>query len=328
MCISIAPVTFGNTVTGLYEADENTHVIFYQNTVSGASNLRRGRSGGAPMLSMTAPSTRGRRGTAKTPSNWNTGRKTGSDAANGNALVIPIMTENFDSIRLLRDTANTPNLLKDLRRAVQPPASRGGLRRGSAKGISFGADSVVIESFDIYTLVLASRASLIPDAVKAIESRKRPPLAKETFAALEKWYDCPFAVACFNNEDAGEAKPIAYAYEPKYPEQFLIYTLDGHDGTVPNLDATVELDHAVFVGSYRASTGRAVNYSDSIPASLQKYLPSKVVGTAFQKGTRLINGDILVAVDDVVEGKFEAFRVLPPNAPDRAPVSLADALRA
>jgi hypothetical protein len=327
MCISIAPVTFGNTVTGLYEADENTHVIFYQNTVSGASNLRRSRSGGTPVLSMTAPAKRGRRSAPKTPSNWNTGRTAGSEAANGNALVIPLLTDNFDSIKLLRETANTPNLLKDIRRAVQPPASRGGLRRGGGKGISFGVDTVVIESFDIYTLVLASRASLIPDAVKSIESRKRPPLAKETFAALEQWYDCPFAVACFNNEDAGEAKPIAYAYEPKYPDQFLIYTLDGHDGTVPDLNATVELDHAVFVGSYRASTGRPVSYGDYIPGTLKQYLPAKVVGTAFQKGTRLINGDILVAVDDVVEGKFEAFRVLPPNAPDRAPVSLAEALK-
>jgi hypothetical protein len=325
MCISIAPVTFGNTVTGLYEADENTHVIFYQNSVSGATNLR--RRSGPPMLSMTAPRRRGGAAKGSTPSNWNTGRKTGSEAANGNALVIPIMTNDFDSIRLLRETASTPSLLKDIRKAVQP-VSRGGLRRGS-KGISFGvgADSVVIESFDIYTLVLASRASLIPDAVKKIESRKRPPLAKETFAALEEWYDCPFAVACFNNDDAGEAKPIAYAYEPKYPDNFLIYTLDGHDGTVPDLNATVELDHAVFVGSYRASTGRPVNYSDAIPAALKKYLPAKVVGTAFQKGTRLVNGDILVAVDDVIEGKFEAFRVLPPNGPERAPVSLADALR-
>lgn len=321
MCISIAPVSFGNTITGLYEADENTHVIFYQNTIAAsATRLRAGASRGA--LGLTAPRRRG----SKTPANWNTGRKAGSGAANGNALVIPLMTDDFASIRLLRETANTPNLLKDIRRAVQP-VSRGGLRSRGPASFGGGADTVVIESFDIYTLVTASRASLIPDAVKSIESRKRPPLAKETFAALEEWYDCPFAVACFNNDDAGEAKPIAYAYTPKFPEHFLIYTLDGHDGKVPDLNATVDLDHAVFVGSYRSTSGNTVSYSDFLPAELRTFLPKKVVGTAFQKGTRAINGDILVAVDDVVEGKFEAFRVLPPNAPERAPVALREALR-
>jgi len=331
MCISIAPVTFGNTVTGLFEAADDTHVIFYQNVI-GASSLRPGRGRGrvfsAAPMSLTAPRrTSTRRGSA-TPDNWNTGSEGGSDEANGNALVIPLMTNDFSSIRLLREAAETPSLLADIRRAVQPVSrSRGPLRRGS-KSISFGVDTVVIENFDIYTLVTASRASLIPDAVKQIESRKRPPLAKETFAALEKWYDCPFAVACFNNADAGQSKPIAYAYTPKYPKHFLIYTLDGHDGTVPDLKATVELDHAVFAGSYRASTGQPVRYSDTIPAALRKFVPEKVVGTAFPKGTRLINGDILVSVADVVEGNFKAFRVLPPNGPKRKPISLAEAIAA
>jgi len=321
--MSIAPVTFGKTVTGLYEADDNTHVIFYQNAI-GASALPLGRRrGSSSLLSLTAPRTPTRRGSA-VPKNWDTGKKTGSDAANGNALVIPLMTADFKSITLLTDTADTPHLLSDIRSAVQP-RSRGTLRRGSLS--AKGADTVVIQQFDIYTIVTASRASLIPAAVKSIESRKRPPLAKEVFAAIEKWYDCPFAVACFNNADAGESKPIAFSYAPKYSGKFLIYTLDGHDGTVPDLNATVELDHAVFAGSYRASTGNRVNYGDAIPAGLKGLIPTYVVGTAFPKGTRMVNGDILVDIDDVVEGKWDPSRVLPPNAPHREPVSLADAIR-
>lgn len=327
MCMSIAPVTFGKTITGLYEADAKTHVIFYQNAIGATSLPRfgggRGRRSG-DLIALTAPRTP-RRGSG-VPKNWDTGKKTGSDAANGNALVIPLMTKKFKSIRLLTDTAETPHLLSDIRKAVQP-VSRGGLRRGGPVAFGKGADTVVIQQFDIYTIVTASRASLIPDAVKSIESRKRPPLAADVFAAIEEWYDCPFAVACFNNADAGESKPIAFAYEPKYPGQFLIYTLDGHDGTVPDLDATVELDHAVFAGSYRASSGKPVRYSDDMPAGLTKFVPNFVVGEAFPKGTRMINGDILVQVDDVVEGKWDASRVLPPNGPDRAPISLADAIR-
>lgn len=326
MCMSIAPVKFGKTVTGLHEADAKTHVIYYQNAI-GATTLPFGRRRGGPggLIAMTAPrSTSTRRGSG-VPKNWDTGKKTGSDAANGNALVIPLMTAKFKSIRLLRETADMPRLLDNIRTAVQPSGGRGVLRRG--KSPSFGVDTVVIEQFDIYTIVTASRASLIPDAVKNIESRKRPPLAADVFAAIEEWYDCPFAVACFNNADAGESKPIAFAYEPKYPGQFLIYTLDGHDGTVPDLNGTVELDHAVFASSYRASTGNPVRYTDAIPAALAKYVPKFVVGTAFPKGTRMINGDILVQVDDVVEGKWDPSRVLPPNGPDRAPMSLADAMR-
>lgn len=323
MCMSIAPVTFGKTVTGLYEADDNTHVIFYQNVI-GSSSIRPPRGA----LSMTAPSTRRtstRRGSKTAGGNWDTGAPASSDSkASGNALVIPLMTDDFDSIQLLEDTEHTPSLLADIRRAVQP-AGRGRLRRNS-KSVSLGADSVIIQQFGIYTLVLASRAGLIPGAVKKVEARKRPPLQKALFDAIEKWYDCPFAVACFNNADAGESKPIAYAYTPRYQDKFMIYTLDGHDGGVPDLNAQVELDHAVFAGSYRSTSGNPVSYRDAIPAGLRRFVPSNVVGTAFPKGTKLINGDILVNVDDVVDGNFNAFRVLPLGAKARKPVSLRDAI--
>lgn len=307
MCISIAPVSFGNTVTGLYEADHRTHVIFYQNVVSPT---------GASSQAATSRSPR-RRG-ASAPANW-TGRK-----ASGNALVIPIMTDDFKSIRLLTETADTPDLLADVRRALAPPRrrSRGGLRGSKGMG-----DQVIIQQFDIYTLVLATRASLIPDAVEAVPAAKRPPLTRALFDQLEAWYDCPFAVACFSDADKGESKPVAYAYTPRYPDYFMIYTLDGHDGSVPDLDAVVDLDHTVFAGSYRMEGGSTVNYSDEIPAGLSKFVPKAVVGRAFPKGTRMVNGDIVVAVDDVVAGRFEAFRAVPPNAPEREPLTLANAKR-
>ncbi|MCA9804867.1 MAG: hypothetical protein KC777_23015 [Cyanobacteria bacterium HKST-UBA02] len=305
MCISIAPVSFGNTVTGLYEADDKTHVIFYQNVVS--------QKGASTPVTRT----RSRRG-ATAPSNW-TGRK-----ASGNALVIPIMTDDFKSIRLLSDTADTPDLLADVRRSLQPPRRRS---RGSLRGSKGMSDQVIIQQFDIYTLVLAPHASLIPDAIKKVPAAKRPPLEQELFNQLEAWYDCPFAVACFSDADAGESKPVAYAYSPKYPDYFMIYTLDGHDGSVPNLDAVVDLDHTVFAGSYRMDGGKSVAYSDEIPAGLEKFVPRSVVGKAFPKGTRMINGDIVVAVEDVVAGRFSAFRAVPPNAGEREPLTLADAER-
>lgn len=335
MCLSIAPTTFGKTITGLYEADAKTHVIFYQNAVGttpgGSHPHRRYVGGNSGLLSMTAPPTRRGRGRSSgEPSNWDipetttsTGAKQ-SDQANGNALVIPLMTKSFKSIKLLREFANMPNMLKDIRRTLQP-VSRGGMRRGGMLSASKGIDQVQILQYDIYTIVLATRASLIADAVAELPSNIRPPLAQDLFDKLEEMYDCPFAVACFDNAKAGESKPIAFAYTPKYPKRFMIYTLDGHDGKVPDLNATVTLDHVVFVGSYLQQNGAHVSYRDEVPAEVAKYLPKTVVGKTFPAGTRMVNGDILVSVDDAREGNFNAFRVLPPKGPARKPIALADA---
>ncbi len=318
MCVSVRPATFGGTVVGEYEADAKTRVVFYQNVIGNTS--RKARPTRSPVLSTSTrtPLTAPRR---RTPPNWSGN----GGSAQGNALVIPLMTSDFDSVKLLDLTLNTPNLLKDIRLAVQPPMpisdSRGPKRRG-------GGDEVRIRQFDIYTLVEASRASLIPNAVKAVEARKRPPLSDEIFKALEAGYDCPFAVACFNDEDAGESKPIAYSFKPEYPDFFMIYTLDSHDGKAPDLDAVVDLDHAVFVGSYKMKGGNQINYTDEIPAGLRKFVPNSVIGQVFPKGTRMINGDIVVSVEDARAGNFNAYRTAPPCGPARDRISVADALRA
>lgn len=335
MCLSIAPTTFGKTITGLYEADAKTHVIFYQNAVGttqgGFHPHRRYVGSDSGLLSMTEPATRRSRGRSSgEPSNWDIPEQTSSpgtpkksDQASGNALVIPLLTKSFKSIKLLREFANMPNMLRDIRRTLQP-VSRGGMRGGATLG-SKGADQVQILQYDIYTIVLATRASLIADAVAELPSNIRPPLAQDLFDKLEELYDCPFAVACFDNAKAGESKPIAFAYTPKYPKKFMIYTLDGHDGKAPEFDANVTLDHVVFVGSYLQANGNHVSYSDAVPVEVAKYLPKTVVGQTFPAGTRMVNGDILVSVDDARQGNWNAFRVLPPKGPARKPIALAQA---
>ena len=144
MCISLAPVQFGKTVTGMHEAEDGSHVVFYQNVV------------GAPTAKSASSTTRGRRRRsasaakgAALPGNWQVASK-----ARGNALVIPLVTGDFGSVELLRGTAETPDLLRDIRRTLLPPQRRS---RGSR---SFGSDSkgaVVIEQFDIYTIVRAEK---------------------------------------------------------------------------------------------------------------------------------------------------------------------------
>ena len=302
MCIAIAPMpqSFAKTVEGLFEAETGEHVSFYSNTVGRPRHRPSDLIAAAPRG--IAPRQQTRR--SGRPSHWKV------NEALGNALVIPLLTDDFESIHLLRETADTPNLLRDIRSALTPPRpkTRGG------RGVSFGmgADSVKIENFDIYTLVQASRASLIPDAVRLVDSKKRPPLNAKLFEFLESAYDCPFVVACFDPSEGGSSKPIAYRYRPRYADLFMIYTLDSHDGSVPKLDEVVTLDHAVFAGSYRMKGGTPVDYSDKIPASLRPYVPTNVVGRSLD-GKKLVNGDIVVSVDDVVAGKFDALRVSPPN---------------
>ena len=315
MCISIAPVEFGKTVTGLHQASDGSHVVFYQNVVGSGMrpDLHSNTRGSAPAnWSLDGEADQSQ----ALPENWKIAEK-----PRGNALVIPLVTGDFGSIQLLPGTAETPNLLKDIRRTLLPPQRRS---RAPATLGAKGGD-VVIEQFDIYTIVRAENASDIPAAVEAVDARQRPPLNAELFETLERWYGCPFAVACFNNADQGESKPIAFKYSPLYRDVFMIYTMDAHDGGIPDVEATVGLDHAVFASTHDGEKGKRVHYSDEIVPALQRYVPSHVVGRSMPAGTRMVNGDILVPVDSVRAGEFEAFRVLPPNAPSRKPIALDDA---
>ena len=94
-----------------------------------------------------------------------------------------------------------------------------------------------------------------------------------------------------------------------------------------SVNAQVELDHTVFASTWRskADAGKTVRYSDDIPAELKPYVPERVVGRSLPAGTTMVNGDILVPIDSVAAGQFEAYRVLPPNAPARDAVPLAEA---
>ncbi len=331
MCISIAPIEFAETVTGLYEAADGKHVVFYQNKAGKPKRFEGVLSAAPHDFGVVGPQIGGLGLTA--PRNWTGGGKPRRELPGnwlpskplGNALVIPIMSDDFDSIELLKETAQTPRLLSDIRDALSGPrllGGRGSVSFSDAKGI----DRVEVEQFDIYMLVKASRAGLIPDAVQSLPLRVRPPVNAELFDFLEKNYDCPFVLGCFNNDDVGPtSKPIAYKYTPSFPGHFMIYTTDSHSGKAPELDAKVKLDHAIWVGSHRLTKGTKVHYSDAIPAALQPYVPSQVLGRTLHNVT-MINGDFAVAVDDVAAGNFNAYRVSTPYGPQRERISLADLL--
>ncbi|MEK7083308.1 MAG: hypothetical protein AAB972_03980, partial [Patescibacteria group bacterium] len=124
-----------------------------------------------------------------------------------------------------------PHVLQDMAAAI----------KSQAKSFSLGGErSLGVEIFelDIYTVVLAQNARLIPDAILNVREDKRPPLKQNIFLAYDEWYpDWPVAVCCFNNEEAALANPIMVYYEPLRPEFLFAPALDCHIGDVPDINA-------------------------------------------------------------------------------------------
>lgn len=283
MCCSAWPVTFSSTITGTYEVlIENVvnHVIWYQNQVDGTA-----------VAEPHAPS-----------------------VAGGNCLIIPLLG-SWESIRLL-NTFDTPNILKNIRYALEPERSRGRAPTSAATGSLVNSiGRIAFMQFDVYDILIAEHASDIPGLLPQINAEKRPIVNDAVFHTLENWYRAPLALCCFRSTDQAEAKPIAFAFEPRDPSKLVVYTLDAHDGNAPVPDAIVELDHTIFVGSYLMPKEfcAQVRYTDQVPDHLRPYLLNQLLGRDIR--SLMINGDIVFDTNAVREGFFEGHRRLPQYAP-------------
>lgn len=234
----------------------------------------------------------------------------------GNSLIIPLLG-SWSSIRLL-NTMDVPNILEDISYSLAEPTPIA-LSFGTGASDGGGDGGIVFVQLGIYDIVIAKDASSLPSALAQIHPLKRPTVNTSVFETLEQWYRCPVAVCCFNNAESGKAKPLAFAFEPLYPDKLVVYTLDAHDGKPPDPTASVVLDHTVFVGSYLTppSIGAAVKYGDEIPEHMQPYVLQNVMGTRIDE--KLENGDIIFSTSDVRAGKFDGLRVLPPFVPHSVP---------
>lgn len=242
----------------------------------------------------------------------------GGGPSRGNCLIIPIMG-SWESILLL-NTADTPDLLSDIDKALAIPAPRAAgwgasLQEKVVAGGSAGR--MVLMQFDVYDIVLAENASTIGKVLPQINEGKRPEVNPEVFDTLEKWYQCPVAVCCFKSDEEAEAKPIGFSFVPRDPSKLTVYTLDGHDGRAPDPDAKVLIDHTIFVGSYLTHPRfqAEVHYRDRIPDHLAPYLLKHAMGMPVRK--EAINGDTVFDIEDVRGGFFSGVRELPPYAPPR-----------
>lgn len=353
MCVSAWPTSFSRTITGTWEVlvdNRLMHVIWYQNRVgAGASGayadgikaqvfevlVRKALASGDEKLTdvvgvlqvnqidksqvlsevewrKKGGKPRGIQAVEAKPSAQN--------EAEGNCLIIPLLG-SWSSIRLL-NTMHTPEILNDISKAIGPSIQARSLAADTMLGGAPGG-GLVFMKFDIYDIVLAERASDIPRVLPQIVAHKRPKVNDGVFGTFDRWYGCPVAVCCFNQAESGEAKPLAFAFEPTYPDRLVVYTLDAHDGNPPDPLAQVKLDHDLFVGSYcmepglKSNQSALVKYSDVIPDDLKPYMVDRVLGTKFDQ--RLENGDVMFAIEDVRKGVFNGLRTLPHRAPSGLP---------
>ena len=331
MCCSVSPnieVRFSNTI--LYAAEvvdlqgETVHVLGYQNRAQ--NNVKTGF--------------------------WNKLRES-FRVNSGNAMILPFpsVPRTMSKANVL-NTENCPHSLKDIARAVVPPIEPL-LMQSFGRAAQSAPVVEIFEAAGIYTVVLAQDARDIPDALSQVPKEKRPKLNPELFDAYAKWYpDWTIALCCFNNEDAKEALPMLWWYQPMNPEKLFLPALDCHTGNVPKLNADVLVDHTLAVGSFFAEaqskisanncpqceepnsqaddfclfcgsplrtkelnfqeTYKRVSYQNTLSTEVKPYLLSKVMGRIYNRV--MPNGDFVCQIDEVRKGIWNPVRSLPPAA--------------
>ncbi|MDH3752513.1 MAG: hypothetical protein OEU32_01475 [Acidimicrobiia bacterium] len=270
MCVAAAPARFSHTIVYAGEARRDgsiVHVLGYENTAQNRIGPRRWF---APWRSSTV----------------------------GNAMLLhfPATPGSMSQANAV-DTESCPHILSDMVRALFPPVASVNF----AQALPVDATAEVFDS-GIYTVVLASDASAIPDALQRVPGAKRPAANDELFA----WYSrhfagWPVALCCFDNRDAHHATPMLWWYEPRFPELLFAPAIDAHTGGLPDLDASVDVDHRVVLGTIDGDGGMPVRYSDPLDDDVGSLLPERVVGADFA-GSRLPNGDFVTAVESIRRG--------------------------
>jgi len=280
MCCSVAPARFSRTT--LYAAEVKVgekvrHVMGYQNKAQDLSLKTMARPGGNAMI-----------------------------------LHLPAVPGTMTQANVI-PTADCPNILQDMARAIMPPPTRGEMHSLSR---TFGSARVEVFASGIYTVVLADDPRAIPGALDQVPEEKRPPLNTELFETYAKWFpDWPIALCCFNNQDAKLATPMLWWYEPQHPNFLFAPALDAHTGAIPDLSEMVWVDHTLVVSSYRMyqGLGKTVGYTDPKTSLPRRYILDRVTGRVFDG--QMPNGDFVIPLHNVVEhGVCTPVRQLPPGA--------------
>jgi hypothetical protein len=182
------------------------------------------------------------------------------------------------------DTSACPLILRQMVDAVRPVSV--------SRAFQSAPQSVEVFDHDIYTVVLASSASLVSDALAWVPLRRRASVSAELLGFYADHYpDHTIALCCFDTKDALEADPLLIWYAPHDPSVLSLPAVDCHTGGIPDLAAQVPADHWVILGSSPAGTPIARH-----PA-VADFLPSHVIGRRFDGPTP--NGDFRISRQDL-----------------------------
>jgi hypothetical protein len=236
-------------------------------------------------------------------------------AAGPNAMLLHLPARRVSSGQFL-DIGHCDRVLRDIAAAAVPTL---GASRSLTRGVDWMGAGRRVEVFehDVYTVVLAERATDILPALGRVPERKRPQLSRElpTFYA-----DCfphhPVALCCFDNTEAERAKPLMLWYQPLDDERIVLPAIDCHTGAAPDLRANVRTDHTVAFATDDAEPewGEPVVYSQArkMRHALRAFLPDQVLGERFTGF--LPNGDFAIAHEDLVRGDLERIERLVPGS--------------
>lgn len=224
-------------------------------------------------------------------------------APGANALCIAFPSKVPMGQQNVLDMSNAPNLVQDIKDALNPFKGRGALSFGSWSASV--PDGVEIFEHDVYTVVMADDARKIPAALQFVREDRHPEVNQEVYDRLAEIYPgCPVALCCFNNRDAKTAKPLVWKYEPIHPDILMVPTLDAHDGSPPAVGAPVEVNHQVIFGGTKDVLPflkhdrrfiKPVTYSDELTPLQRALLPTHVMGMKYN-GLYMPNGDFWIDV--------------------------------
>lgn len=168
-----------------------------------------------------------------------------------NAMLLPIPSSAPMGPGNAIDMRACKNVLKDYAVIVEANRPR---TRGMSKGFGDVDSLGDVQVFDSgsYTVVLAKDASGIDSALGQVPANKRPASRPDIFAAYGKLYPgWHIALCCYDG--AVEAEPMVWQYEPLDTSHLFAPGLDGHDGKIPNINASqVQRDHTVIVSMVNA----------------------------------------------------------------------------
>lgn len=165
-----------------------------------------------------------------------------------NAMILPI--PGFTKPEWFVDTSAYNLFLKEI---VENDAER-------SRGISLGMKSRAkgFQKFEIgqYLVGLCSTLQGMKDFLNSVDESKCATISDELLQFFATTYpNWSFAICLFAANAEMKSQPIAYSYEPFYPDMLFYPTMDSHDGTAPKNVATL-MDHSFIVpnNTYRKTT--------------------------------------------------------------------------